>query len=93
MARRISQTAVLALGVSATLGYSQAQPRTFFKERIHLSDADIGKIDQSQAYGEYPFVYKDDDGKIIEGNIDLVYQQADEWVIVDFKTGPANRLE
>mgnify|MGYP001600636219 CR=1 FL=1 len=42
---------------------------------------------------EYPFVYKDADGKIVEGNIDLAYQQGDEWIIVDFKTGPADRKE
>jgi hypothetical protein len=45
---RIFRTAVLALAVSTALGYSQPEPRTFFKDRIHLSDADIGKIDQGQ---------------------------------------------
>jgi ATP-dependent exoDNAse (exonuclease V) beta subunit len=47
----------------------------------------------STTHREYPFVYKDDNGKIVEGNIDLVFQQADEWIIVDFKTGPSERLE
>jgi ATP-dependent helicase/nuclease subunit A len=42
---------------------------------------------------EYPFIYRDDDGKIVEGNIDLVYQQAEEWIVVDFKTGPSDRVE
>jgi ATP-dependent exoDNAse (exonuclease V) beta subunit len=46
-----------------------------------------------RVHQEYPFVYKDAEGKIIEGNIDLVYQQDGEWIIVDFKTGPADRKE
>ena len=48
MTRRIVRMAFLAIGVSAVLGYGQPEPRTFFKDRIHLSDADIGKIDQGQ---------------------------------------------
>jgi ATP-dependent helicase/nuclease subunit A len=47
----------------------------------------------SRAHREYPFVYKDLDGRIVEGTIDLAYQQGDEWIIVDFKTGPADRRE
>lgn len=43
------------------------------------------------AHREYPFVYKNDDGTITEGNIDLVYQLANEWIIVDFKTGSSDR--
>ena len=46
--RRVLRTAVLAVGAGAALAYAQPQPRTFFKERIRLSDADIGKIDQGQ---------------------------------------------
>jgi ATP-dependent helicase/nuclease subunit A len=42
---------------------------------------------------EYPFLFKDEHGLIVEGNIDLVYQQGAEWIIVDFKTGPADRRE
>jgi ATP-dependent exoDNAse (exonuclease V) beta subunit len=45
------------------------------------------------AHREYPFVYKNDDGTITEGNVDLVYQLANEWIIVDFKTGPSDRKE
>jgi ATP-dependent helicase/nuclease subunit A len=47
----------------------------------------------AKARREYPFVYKDEEGKIVEGSIDLLYQQGDEWIIVDFKTGPAGRNE
>jgi hypothetical protein len=39
---------ILAAAAGAVLGYAQPQPRTFFKDRIQLSDADIGKIDQGQ---------------------------------------------
>jgi ATP-dependent helicase/nuclease subunit A len=45
------------------------------------------------AHREYPFLFRDEHGVIVEGNIDLVYQQNDEWIIVDFKTGPADRKE
>jgi hypothetical protein len=45
------------------------------------------------AHREYPFLFRDELGVIVEGNIDLVYQQDDEWIIVDFKTGPADRKE
>jgi len=45
------------------------------------------------AHREYPFLFRDGHGVIVEGNIDLVYQQDAEWIIVDFKTGPANRRE
>jgi ATP-dependent exoDNAse (exonuclease V) beta subunit len=47
----------------------------------------------ARVHREYPVVYKDLDGKIVEGNIDLAYQQGDEWIIVDFKTGSADRTE
>jgi ATP-dependent exoDNAse (exonuclease V) beta subunit len=49
--------------------------------------------ESARVHWEYPFLYKEADGKIVEGNIDLVYQQGDEWIIVDFKTGPADRRE
>ena len=42
---------------------------------------------------EYPLLFQDVDGRIVEGNIDLVYQQGEEWIIVDFKTGSADRSE
>jgi PAS domain S-box-containing protein len=45
------------------------------------------------AHREYPFLFRDEHGAIVEGNIDLVYQQNAEWIIVDFKTGPADRKE
>lgn len=45
------------------------------------------------AHREYPFLFRDEHGVIVEGNIDLVYQQDAEWIIVDFKTGPADRRE
>jgi ATP-dependent helicase/nuclease subunit A len=45
------------------------------------------------AHREYPFLFRDEHGVIVEGNIDLVYQQNAEWIIVDFKTGPADRRE
>jgi ATP-dependent helicase/nuclease subunit A len=47
----------------------------------------------SITHREYPFLFRDEHGVIVEGNIDLVYQQGTEWVIVDFKTGPADRRE
>jgi ATP-dependent helicase/nuclease subunit A len=45
------------------------------------------------AHREYPFLFKDEHGLTVEGNIDLVYQQGAEWIIVDFKTGSADRTE
>ena len=48
MTRNVVRTAVLAIGVGVAVGFAQPQPRTFFKERIQLSDADIDKIGQGQ---------------------------------------------
>src|SRR5262252_633630 len=48
MTRRHFSMALWALTINAALGNAQPQPRTFFKDRIQLSDADIGKIDQGQ---------------------------------------------
>jgi ATP-dependent helicase/nuclease subunit A len=45
------------------------------------------------AHKEYPFLFRNEHGVIVEGNMDLVYQQDAEWIIVDFKTGPADRKE
>jgi ATP-dependent helicase/nuclease subunit A len=45
------------------------------------------------AHREYPFLFMDEGGRIVEGNIDLVYRHGDEWIIVDFKTGSADRSE
>jgi ATP-dependent exoDNAse (exonuclease V) beta subunit len=45
------------------------------------------------AHNEYPFLFRDEHGVIVEGNIDLVYEQDAEWIIVDFKTGLADRRE
>ena len=47
----------------------------------------------AMVHREYPFLFKDEHGSIVEGNIYLVYQQGAEWIIVDFKTGPADRGE
>ncbi len=37
---------------------------------------------------EIPFVVPIDSGAVVEGVIDLVYADGDDWVIVDFKTDP-----
>jgi ATP-dependent exoDNAse (exonuclease V) beta subunit len=39
-----------------------------------------------EAHREAPFVRRLDDGEIVEGVIDLVFRDGDEWVVVDFKT-------
>src|SRR4051812_48757180 len=41
-------TAVVALGVASAVLRGQAQPKTFFKEKIQLPDAEIQKIQQGQ---------------------------------------------
>lgn len=48
MTQRILVTAVLLLGVSAALLRGQPQPRTFFKNKIQLQDAEIQQIQQGQ---------------------------------------------
>ena len=48
MTRKTLVTAVVALGVAAAVLRGQAQPKTFFKDRIHLPDAEIQKIQQGQ---------------------------------------------
>ncbi len=40
----------------------------------------------SRCHREYPLVYKLDDGRVLEGILDLAFVEKDQWVIVDFKT-------
>ena len=35
---------------------------------------------------EAPFVLKLDDGRLIEGVIDLMFEEDQHWIVVDFKT-------
>ena len=42
----------------------------------------------SRLYRELPIVAKTDDGRIVEGTIDLAFQENGVWNIVDFKTDP-----
>src|SRR3954447_9676198 len=41
-------TAVVALGLGTAVLHGQAQPKTFFKDKIQLPDAEIQKIQQGQ---------------------------------------------
>ena len=41
--------------------------------------------DQS-CYREAPFVLALDDGRLLEGEMDLTYRDEEGWVVVDFKT-------
>jgi hypothetical protein len=41
-------TGLVALGVATSALHSQPQPKTFFKDRVHLPDAEIQKIQQGQ---------------------------------------------
>jgi ATP-dependent helicase/nuclease subunit A len=40
----------------------------------------------TRCHREYPLVSKLDDGRVLEGVIDLVFVENNQWVIVDFKT-------
>jgi ATP-dependent helicase/nuclease subunit A len=40
----------------------------------------------ARLHREYPLVLKLEDGRVIEGVLDLAFVENDEWVIVDFKT-------
>ena len=63
MTRKTLATAVVALGVATAVLRCQAQPTTFFKDRIHLPDAEIQKIQQGQVVtkvlesGDAKYVY------------------------------------
>jgi len=48
MTHKTLATAVVALGVATAVLRCQAQPTTFFKDRIHLPDAEIQKIQQGK---------------------------------------------
>jgi ATP-dependent exoDNAse (exonuclease V) beta subunit len=39
-----------------------------------------------RVYREYPIVLKLDDGRLLDGVIDLAFREGGEWVVVDFKT-------
>ena len=42
----------------------------------------------SRLYRELPIIAKTDDGRMVEGTIDLAFQENGVWNIVDFKTDP-----
>jgi ATP-dependent exoDNAse (exonuclease V) beta subunit len=39
-----------------------------------------------RCHREYPLVWKLEDGRVLEGFIDLAFVENDQWIIVDFKT-------
>jgi ATP-dependent exoDNAse (exonuclease V) beta subunit len=85
----------LAQAHAATLGSSEEEIGSAVQVvRVMLQHpVVIAAAGSASVHREYPFVYKAEDGKIVEGSIDLLYQQDGEWIIVDFKTGPADRSD
>jgi ATP-dependent exoDNAse (exonuclease V) beta subunit len=49
-----------------------------------------GIATSSRWHREFPVLLKED-GKLIEGVIDLAFLDRERWTIVDFKTGPADK--
>jgi ATP-dependent helicase/nuclease subunit A len=43
-------------------------------------------LSEGRCHREAPFVLRLDDGRMLEGEMDLTYRDADGWVVVDFKT-------
>jgi ATP-dependent exoDNAse (exonuclease V) beta subunit len=43
----------------------------------------------ARCHREYPLILKLDDGRLLEGVIDLAFLENDQWTIVDFKTDAA----
>jgi hypothetical protein len=76
MTRKTLVTAVVALGVAAAVLRGQAQPKTFFKDRIHLPDAEIQKIQQGQVVTK---VLESGDAKYGRLVFGAVYVNADNW--------------
>jgi hypothetical protein len=50
MLNKALMTAVIALGAASPMLLGQAQPRTFFKDKTHLTDAEIQSIQQGQVF-------------------------------------------
>jgi hypothetical protein len=48
MLNKALMTAIIGLGAASPMLLGQAQPRTFFKDKIHLTDAEIQSIQQGQ---------------------------------------------
>jgi ATP-dependent exoDNAse (exonuclease V) beta subunit len=44
-----------------------------------------------RCHREYPLILRLEDGRVVEGVIDLVYTDGRSWTLVDFKTGPADQ--
>jgi ATP-dependent exoDNAse (exonuclease V) beta subunit len=53
-----------------------------------LYDYLIEKYGAGKAYKEYPFMYKNDLGQIVGGEIDLLWETPEGLVIVDYKNYP-----
>ncbi len=44
-----------------------------------------------RCHREYPLILRLENGRVVEGVIDLVYFDGQSWTLVDFKTGPADQ--
>ncbi len=42
--------------------------------------------EQGRCRREVPIAWRDNSGSLVEGVIDLAFQQADGWMVIDFKT-------
>ena len=42
--------------------------------------------DAQRRHRELPFLLTVEEGKLLEGTIDLAFQEEDRWIVVDFKT-------
>jgi DNA helicase-2/ATP-dependent DNA helicase PcrA len=63
-------------------------------EELGYADRPIAKLPSGEPMVELPFVMKTEDGRIIRGRIDAVYETEDGGLeIVDWKTGRAFRQE
>ncbi len=51
-----------------------------------LARARAVALERGRLHREYPITLRLDDGRLLEGVIDLAFVENDAWIIVDFKT-------
>ena len=47
-----------------------------------------GKYGKGKAYREYPFMYREDNGQVVCGSMDLVWETENGYVVLDYKNYP-----
>ena len=67
------------------------EPQRLLDSWIYLTDLLESRYGKAiKRHHEKPFRHLDDDGHIISGYIDLIWETEEEYIVIDYKTCPGN---